>query len=77
MASARDVHPEFVHDTFSSFYPLGAASPAIGALGLEDYGLVWSHAPAVVGTPTENGEWALLHHDPAATAEELQPAGPG
>ena len=25
--SDRDVHPDFVHDTFSSFYPLAAASP--------------------------------------------------
>ena len=25
--SARDVHPDFVHDTFSAFYPLAAASP--------------------------------------------------
>ena len=27
VASAEDVHPGFVHDTFSSFYPLAAASP--------------------------------------------------
>ena len=27
VASSQDVMPGFVHDTFSSFYPLGAASP--------------------------------------------------
>ena len=27
--SASDVHPDFVHDTFSSFYPLAAASEAV------------------------------------------------
>lgn len=33
--SARDVHPAFVHDTFSAFYPLAAASAAIKSLELE------------------------------------------
>ena len=47
--SDRDVHPDFVHDTFSSFYPLVAISPAMRALRLEEHGLAWSHAPAVVG----------------------------
>ena len=37
--SAEDVHPGFVHDTFSAFYPLGAASPAIRQLDLERHGL--------------------------------------
>jgi phytoene dehydrogenase-like protein len=31
--------PGFVHDRFSSFYPLAAASPAIGGLRLEEHGL--------------------------------------
>ena len=49
--SARDVHPDFVHDTFSSFYPLAAASPRSASLGLEEHGLRWRHAPAVLGHP--------------------------
>ncbi len=40
--SAEDVEPGFVHDTFSSFYPLAAASPTIRSLGLERHGLRWS-----------------------------------
>jgi phytoene dehydrogenase-like protein len=66
----------YVHDTFSSFYPLAAASPSIAGLGLERYGLEWAHAPSVVGTPFPDGRWALLHHDKEATAaglDELQP----
>ena len=47
--SDRDVHPDFVHDTFSAFYPMAAASPVITGLGLEAYGLRWCHAPAVLG----------------------------
>ena len=27
--SARDVHADYVHDTFSSFYPLSAVSPVV------------------------------------------------
>ena len=69
--------PDFIHDTFSSFYPLGVASPVLSSFGLDRYGLEWSHAPAVVGTPTDRGEWALLHHDPAATAACLDRLSPG
>ncbi len=77
VASAEDVHPGFVHDTFSSFYPLSGASPVLAGLNLHDYGLSWSHAPAVVGTPTPDGRWALLHHDPEATAASLDALSPG
>ena len=31
--SDRELDPDFVHDTFSAFYPLGAASPVLEALG--------------------------------------------
>jgi phytoene dehydrogenase-like protein len=45
------VHPGFVHDTFSAFYPLAAASPAIEGFDLGPHGLRWVHAPAVVAHP--------------------------
>ena len=41
MRSAEDVEPGFVHDTFSAFYPLAAASPAIRSFHLEEHGLRW------------------------------------
>lgn len=75
--SHRDVHPDFVHDTFSAFYPLAAASPAIGGLRLEDHGLRWRRAPAVLGHPTPDGEWALLHRDRAITAASMEAQCPG
>jgi phytoene dehydrogenase-like protein len=77
VASDREVHPDFVHDTFSSFYPLAAASDALSRLKLEEHGLVWCHAPAVVGTPRADGSWALLDRDAAVTAEWLDAAHPG
>ena len=61
--SDRSVDPDFEHDTFSSFYPLGAVSPALRSLHLEDHGLVWRHAPAVLGHPRPDGSWAMLLRD--------------
>lgn len=69
--SDREVHPEFVHDTFSAFYPLALASRAITDLHLEDHGLAWEHAPAVLGHPFGDGQWAVLHRDRTATAAGL------
>ncbi len=70
--SDRSVHPDFVHDTFSAFYPLAAASPAIRSFALEDHGLRWAHAPAVLGHPRPDGSWALLHRDREVTARLLE-----
>jgi phytoene dehydrogenase-like protein len=75
--SDRDVHPDFVHDTFSAFYPLAAASPTIRSFGLEEHGLVWRHAPAVLGHPTLDGQWALLHRDRELTAAWMEATHPG
>jgi phytoene dehydrogenase-like protein len=79
VASAEDVHPGFVHDTFSAFYPLAAASPTIRSMGLEEHGLSWRHAPAVLGHPFTDGSWALLHRDRDVTARlaDAQHAGDG
>jgi phytoene dehydrogenase-like protein len=71
VASDREVHPAFVHDTFSSFYPLAAASPTLASFGLERHGLAWRHAPAVLGHPLPDGSWALLHRDRHVTARLL------
>jgi len=67
--SDTEVHPDFVHDTFSAFYPLAAASPTVQSLGLEQHGLVWRQAPAVLGHVFSDGGWALLHHDRFRTAD--------
>jgi phytoene dehydrogenase-like protein len=75
--SDSSVHPDYVHDTFSSFYPLAAGSPTIRALQLERHGLEWLHAPAVVGTPFRSGEWAVLHRDRERTAAGLDALAAG
>ena len=75
--SAEDVHPGYVHDTFSAFYPLAAASPSLQSFRLEDHGLRWVHAPAVLGHPRPDGSWALLHRDRHVTAGVLDELCPG
>lgn len=79
VSSDTEVAPGFVHDTFSAFYPFAAASPAMRSMRLEEHGLVWCHAPAVLGHPFPDGSWALLDRDRTATAEwaEQQHAGDG
>jgi phytoene dehydrogenase-like protein len=74
--SAQDVHPGFVHDTFSAFYPLAAASATIRSFQLERHGLTWTHAPAVLGHPLPDGDWALLHRDRNITARLMDAQHP-
>src|SRR3712207_96625 len=61
--SGELVEPGFTSDLFSAFYPLGIASPHLRDLGLEDWGLEWIHAPAVVAHPASDGTCATLHRD--------------
>jgi phytoene dehydrogenase-like protein len=70
--SDRELHPDFVTDTFSAFYPMAAASRVIQSLHLEDYGLRWRHAPAVLGHSRDDGSWAMLHRDVEVTAALLE-----
>ncbi|WP_282794844.1 NAD(P)/FAD-dependent oxidoreductase [Streptomyces sp. CC224B] len=71
------VDPDFVSDLFSSFYPLAAASPVLARLRLEDYGLRWSHAPAVLAHPLTDGRCAVLDRNVATTAASLDAFAPG
>ena len=71
------VHPGFVHDTYSSYYPLALGSPIMRGLDLERHGVEWCHAPAVAGTPFRDGDWALQHRDREVTAAGLDALAPG
>ena len=77
VASDRELHPDFVHDTFSAFYPLAPLAPGLRTLELERHGLVWSHAPAVLGHPLPDGRWAVLHRDRTVTAALMEEQHPG
>ncbi|OBK49112.1 NAD(P)/FAD-dependent oxidoreductase [Mycobacterium sp. 1081908.1] len=70
---SAELTPGYITDLFSSFYPMTVASPAMAALHLEDHGLRWSHAPAVVGHPRSaaDDDPPIIYRDPARTASEL------
>lgn len=69
--SDREVHPDYVSDMFSSFYPLAAASPVLSALDLGREGLRWSHAPHLLAHPLLDGRCAVLDRDRTVTAGAL------
>lgn len=75
--SDTDVYDGFVHDAFSTFYPLAAASPVIKSFGLEDHGLTWRHAPAVLAHPLPDGDWSILSRDRHVTAGLMEQRQPG
>ncbi|MGW7331981.1 phytoene desaturase family protein, partial [Streptomyces sp. NPDC054840] len=58
--SDRGVHPDYISDVFSAFYPLAAASPVLARLDLAAEGLRWSHAPSVLAHPLPDGRCAVL-----------------
>jgi phytoene dehydrogenase-like protein len=69
--SAELTEPGFVHDVFSAFYPLAAASPAIRGLRLEEHGLRWRHGRHVLAHPLPDGSCAVLSRDLDQTAASL------
>jgi phytoene dehydrogenase-like protein len=63
--------PGFRHDTFSSVYPAGAASPVFARMPLERFGLEWVQPAAAFAHPLPGGAAAVLYRDVAATARSL------
>jgi phytoene dehydrogenase-like protein len=77
VASAEVTAPGFRTDLFSAFYPLAAASPVIRNLHLEDHGVRWSRAPAVLTHVLPDGTSATLWQDAERTAASLEQTGAG
>ncbi|WNI21375.1 NAD(P)/FAD-dependent oxidoreductase [Streptomyces sp. ITFR-16] len=75
--SDRGVHPDYVNDLFSAFYPLAAASPVLAGLDLHDEGLTWSRAPRVLAHPLPDGRCAVLDGAAEDTAAGLDTFAPG
>jgi len=75
--SAEVTAPGFVSDLFSAFYPLGVASPILRDLRLDQHGLRWLHAPAVLAHPLLDGRTAVLSRDLDVTAASLEELGTG
>jgi len=64
--------PGFVHDRFSSFYPLGLASPAMRAMDLEAHGLRWRRPELAVAHPAPDGSVAYVAGDVERTAAGME-----
>ncbi|MFD0787039.1 phytoene desaturase family protein, partial [Micromonospora azadirachtae] len=64
--------PGYLSDLYSSFYPLGYASPVMRRLDLDRYGLAWRHAPDVLAHLLPDGRAAVLNRDPEVTAASLE-----
>lgn len=69
--SAEVTAPGYLSDLYSSFYPLGYASPVMRGLGLADHGLRWRHAPEVLAHVLPDDRAAVLHRDPRRTAASV------
>jgi phytoene dehydrogenase-like protein len=63
--------PGFVHDRFSSFYPLGVASPAMRAMDLESHGVRWRYPEIPVAHPASDGSVSYVAGDAGRTAASL------
>ncbi|GAB3061251.1 phytoene desaturase family protein [Micromonospora schwarzwaldensis] len=75
--SAYVTAPGYLSDLYSSFYPLGFASPVLGGLGLERHGLSWTTAPDVLAHLLPDGRAAVVNRDLDTTAASLEAFAPG
>jgi phytoene dehydrogenase-like protein len=71
VASEELTLPGFVHDTFSSVYPAGAASPVFADMPLHEHGLRWIHPEVCLAHPLADGRAASLYRDLGRTAASL------
>jgi phytoene dehydrogenase-like protein len=76
---SAELFPGYTSDLYSAFYPLSVVSPALRDLHLEDHGLRWVHAPAVVGhaRSAEDDDAPVIYRDIDRTASELDRNTPG
>lgn len=71
--------PGFHHDTFSSVYPAGVASPVFARMPLADHGLEWVHPGVCMAHPLDDGSAVGLFRElePTVDSLEAQQAGDG
>ncbi len=69
--------PGFRHDTYSSVYPAGAASPVFAGMPLERHGLRWVHPEVCYAHPLPDGRAPALYRDLERTAASLDRLAPG
>ncbi|WP_405093514.1 NAD(P)/FAD-dependent oxidoreductase [Micromonospora sp. NBC_01392] len=75
--SAYVTAPGYLSDLYSSFYPLGYASPVLRGLNLDRHGLSWTNAPDVLAHLLPDGRAAVVNRDLDTTAASLEAFAPG
>lgn len=75
--SSELIEPGYINDHCSAFYPLGAASPVIKSLHLENYGLEWLRSEHVMAHASLDGNSAYMASSITDTARALGPDGVG
>ena len=63
--------PEFVHDVYSSVYPLGVASPFFGSLPLPSLGAEWVHPPLPLAHPLDGTDAVVISRSVGETVADL------
>jgi phytoene dehydrogenase-like protein len=69
--SGELIEPGYVNDLFSAFYPFALASPHIGGLELERWGMRWLTSRVAVAHPSPDGRCPLVSLDIAESAASL------
>jgi len=71
---SAELHPGYLADLFSAFYPLGVVSPAFRELDLSAHGLRWARSPKAFGHPLgpDDEDAVVVSPDPEETAADLE-----
>src|ERR1700677_161697 len=69
--------PGFLHDTYSSVYPAGAASPVFARMPLDRHGLRWVQPAVCYAHPLGEDRAVALYRDVDRTAQGLDEVHPG
>lgn len=71
MRTAELTLPGFHHDVCSAVHPMGAASPFLRSLPLQEFGLEYIHPEVLAAHPFDDGRAGVLHQSLDATASGL------
>lgn len=71
LCTAELTLPAFRHDVLASVFPLAAGSPFLRTLPLAGHGLEWTHSPAPLAHPLDDGTAVMLERSLEATARNL------
>lgn len=75
MRTAELTLPGFHHDVCSAIHPMGAASPFLRSLPLQDFGLEYMYPEVLAAHPFDDGRAGALYSSMETTAMELGPDG--